>query len=400
MLIKRILISVEIPNFLPWNRFSAVACVVKSFAEVLHLNGYVIFINEYDFDTVVKNSDNINSSNPVIQNKAPVWYKYFPKRLREAVKDIVLIRGIKNQRRKIALIQKPDCIISWISYCSANGYHLSKKWNIPLISIYDNPLIEEYEFQFGFKPFLKNRIEKCEKLMIENSEKVIVYSASMASYLEYKYSCKIEFYFKQFLDTSKINYLSTVKPSGSIKLVFIGSFFNWHKIDLLINVFEKLYAKMPQSIQLLLVGDGPEKENIKKRVSETSCKNDIIFTGYMDKDGLNELLKETHIGIIPNALWFHAPVKLFQYAAAGLAIIACHTPTIEFIIKDYKSGFALFETEAQMLEKLEFMILDKVKRSEMANLAQKMVEENYNNHSYLTFFENILANLNTPLIIN
>jgi glycosyltransferase involved in cell wall biosynthesis len=383
---NRILISVESPFFIPWDKFSAVACVVRSFAETLHNNGYEVYINEYSYKSILANGQSIKGA-ATKKKQIPKWYRFFSKRIREGFKDILLIRQLARQFEVVSKIPRPDIIISWVSYGSANGFYLSKAWDVPLISIYDNPLCEEYKFQFGFNPFLFGKVERSEKLMLGNSKKVIVYSEEMAFHLKKKYDFPVNFSYNQFIDTSKINYLDVNKKKDPLQLVFIGSFLKWHRIESLLNVFEKLHAKH-QSIKLILIGDGPEKKNIEQLVSGLVCRNNVEFKGLMGKDELFDVLQQSHIGIIPYALWFHAPVKLFQYAAAGLAIVAYQTPTIDFIVKGYESSFALFNSDEQMLNQLEKIIDDQENLIlKMANQSQRLIKDKYNVSSYLSFFE-------------
>jgi hypothetical protein len=49
---KRVLISLEIPDLNPWNRFSAVACVIVSMGKVLKDGGFDVYINQYRFEDV------------------------------------------------------------------------------------------------------------------------------------------------------------------------------------------------------------------------------------------------------------------------------------------------------------------------------------------------------------
>jgi PEP-CTERM/exosortase A-associated glycosyltransferase len=59
---------------------------------------------------------------------------------------------------------------------------------------------------------------------------------------------------------------------------FIGSFYHYEGLDILINAFEKIYEKFPQTC-LLLVGDGFERQNLEGRASRSPARSAIVFTG-------------------------------------------------------------------------------------------------------------------------
>jgi len=60
--------------------------------------------------------------------------------------------------------------------------------------------------------------------------------------------------------------------------VFVGRIAEEKNIPFLINVTEKLIKEHP-NIKLVIIGDGPDKENYEKLVKEKKCEKNIIFTG-------------------------------------------------------------------------------------------------------------------------
>lgn len=59
---------------------------------------------------------------------------------------------------------------------------------------------------------------------------------------------------------------------------FIGSFYHYEGLDLLIAAFEKVHAQFPKT-RLLLVGDGFERKNLENRANQSPARSAIIFTG-------------------------------------------------------------------------------------------------------------------------
>src|SRR6476659_3840661 len=115
MHVKKILVIVESPAFDPLNRYSAVAAVIYSFANLLYENGYEVSINGESIDQLKEKEDAAVANVGV---RSPVYYRIFSKRIREAVKDLLLFRNLKSLHQRLASLPKPDIIISWISYGS------------------------------------------------------------------------------------------------------------------------------------------------------------------------------------------------------------------------------------------------------------------------------------------
>lgn len=65
---------------------------------------------------------------------------------------------------------------------------------------------------------------------------------------------------------------------GSTVLGFIGSFYEYEGLDLLIEALPKALAKVP-NLKVLLVGGGPHEAELKRLTAEAGLDNAIIFTG-------------------------------------------------------------------------------------------------------------------------
>jgi glycosyltransferase involved in cell wall biosynthesis len=381
---SRILITVILPDFNLMNRYSAVASVVYSFASLLKKDGFDVYINDLNIVDWESNDGNFN--------KYPAETKYrfasfFSKKLREFVKDVLAVIKIRNLKLKILKNPRPDLIISWITYRNSFGVDFSKIWNVPLVSIYDNPIAEEYLYLKGFYPILKFNVEYHEKRSVLGSNSLIVYSNAVKDYLDSKYSIKCKIYFKAFTDFKRMEPVENIKDYQSINFGYIGSFFNWHKLDDLIEAFQNI-SNRHSNCKLYLIGDGPEFERIKAKVNNTS----IILTGKKDGSELANLIKNIHVGIISNSLWFHAPVKFFQYSATKLVVLSKKTPTILELSCDHEC-FLFFDSKQELEQSMEYIINNSSKIDIWVKQSSDFIKDNYSENAYLDFFYEIFENI-------
>lgn len=72
--------------------------------------------------------------------------------------------------------------------------------------------------------------------------------------------------------------LEKYELQGKIVIGFIGSFYHYEGLDVLIAAFEKVYAQFPAT-RLLLVGDGFERKNLETRAQQSPVRSAIILTG-------------------------------------------------------------------------------------------------------------------------
>jgi len=84
--------------------------------------------------------------------------------------------------------------------------------------------------------------------------------------------------------------------NGDLVLGFIGSFFQFEGIDLLVALMSKLHHK---SVKMLLVGEGESYSNIKKMITAAGLTHKIILTGKVPSQQIMEFYSIIDIFIYP-----------------------------------------------------------------------------------------------------
>jgi glycosyltransferase involved in cell wall biosynthesis len=123
--------------------------------------------------------------------------------------------------------------------------------------------------------------------------------------------------------------------------MFVGGFWPWHGLDLLVESFREVVRKAPNA-QLVLVGDGPTKLELEARVAEYGIQENVTFTGSVEHTKIPALLNRADICVAPyprftSEFWM-SPMKLYEYMAAGKAIIASDAGMISEVIRDHVTG--------------------------------------------------------------
>ena len=101
-----------------------------------------------------------------------------------------------------------------------------------------------------------------------------------------------------------------------------GSFRGFHALDQLVDAAARL-----GSVTLLLVGDGPERPRIQALVDARGV--DARFTGMVSHHRVPALLAAMDVGVVlgrANEPFHYSPLKLAEYLAAGLPIVAPAAP--------------------------------------------------------------------------
>ena len=75
--------------------------------------------------------------------------------------------------------------------------------------------------------------------------------------------------------------------AGKLVLGFIGSFYAYEGLDLLLEAFPHISKALPDA-RLLIVGGGLEEENLKRQARELSMEDRVVFTGRVPHDQVEQ----------------------------------------------------------------------------------------------------------------
>ena len=131
---------------------------------------------------------------------------------------------------------------------------------------------------------------------------------------------------------------------GRFVIGFVGTFKRWHGVELLLSAFRELYRADP-SIHLLLVGEGPLRSQLEKEVQDAGLTKAVTFTGALAHEDIPQYLAAMDAAVAPYPAldnFYFSPLKLFEYMAAGRAVIASRVGQAAEVVVDGVTGL-LFE---------------------------------------------------------
>ena len=123
---------------------------------------------------------------------------------------------------------------------------------------------------------------------------------------------------------------------------FIGSFYSYEGIDLLIDAYAKVLRKR-NDVKLLLVGDGPEKNALHRKAIESNLNGKVIFTGKVPHEEIKKYYSAIDILVYPRKsirlTELVTPLKPLEAMAMGKVVVGSDVGGIKELITDNKDGF-------------------------------------------------------------
>lgn len=113
-------------------------------------------------------------------------------------------------------------------------------------------------------------------------------------------------------------------PNGVFTVGFLGSLKPWHGLTTLAEAFAQVHLQA-RDTRLLVVGDGPERDQLIAQLSARDLLDATHFTGAVDSGEVPGFLASMDIGVAPYSGrpdFYFSPMKLYEYMAAGLPVVA------------------------------------------------------------------------------
>jgi starch synthase len=135
-----------------------------------------------------------------------------------------------------------------------------------------------------------------------------------------------------------------VRLSVTTVAVFAGAFRSWHGAIHLVRAIDALRARGRKDIGAVFVGDGPELATVRAAANGIDT---ILITGALPHDRMPAVLASSDIGVAPFDLAAHAPLalgfywsplKIFEYMASGLPIVAPAVDRIPSLVENGREG--------------------------------------------------------------
>lgn len=124
---------------------------------------------------------------------------------------------------------------------------------------------------------------------------------------------------------------------------FVGTFFPWQALDLLLEVLKELRDE-GLDISVVLVGDGVMREAWESRAKQLGVSANVAFTGMVPWEEVPQTISgfdvaySGHVQMGKGGM-YHSPLKIYEYLAMGKPIVASAFADARMAVREGETGF-------------------------------------------------------------
>ena len=280
------------------------------------------------------------------------------------VRQLRILRA--GQVLALARTIRPDVIVEryynfggeGVGAARATGALMVLEVNAPIVDYAGSPK-QWLDRALIFQPMRRWRDWQCEAadLIVTPSASIVPATVPRENILEIEWGADTE----RFHPGAK-GALPFIQQSNMTKAVFAGAFRPWHGAIHLVDAIRTLRERGRADITAVMIGDGPELARVRQAADGV---DGITFTGAIAHDRMPACLAAADIGVAPFDVTAHAPLaldfywsplKIFEYMASGLPVVAPDIPRLRRIITNEREGLLYDAADpgglAQTLERL------------------------------------------------
>lgn len=144
-------------------------------------------------------------------------------------------------------------------------------------------------------------------------------------------------------------------PQEHKVILNLGRLGNEKNLNEVVKLFASALERKP-NLTLLIVGDGPARENLEKQARELGISEHVIFTGMVDPDDVQNYYQLGDVFVSASTSETQG-LTYIEAAANGLPLVCRRDPCLDGVIRSGENGYTYTSAE-EFLEEMDQVLED------------------------------------------
>jgi glycosyltransferase involved in cell wall biosynthesis len=286
-----------------------------------------------------------------------------------------------------------DLVYERYSLWSYAGMAYTRTSGIPGLLEVNAPLIEE---QAKHRILVDHaRAREVERRVYQDAAALIAVSEEVADYLDQHPAARGRIHVvPNGVNTERFRPgLPPLLPRDAAHFTvgFVGSLKSWHGLSILVAAFALLHQRHPHS-RMIVVGEGPERTRLARDLNDRGLSGACHLTGAVPPEDVPRMLACFDVAAAPYYQldgFYFSPLKVYEYMAAELPIVASDIGQLQQLIEHGVNGFLCSPGDvAALADALTMLLENREWRHRLGENARRTVQ---NDHTWMATVERILA---------
>ena len=239
---------------------------------------------------------------------------------------------------------RPDFVYERHAFGNAGGVWAANRLGVPIVLEVNSPLVDELSGTRGVSfPALARWLEA---FVLRRADLVVVVSEELRKFalsrggrggkvLAIPNAVDAEAFRpldgERRGDARRRLGLLTNGDGPGLVLGFSGFVREWHRLDL---VLACLGRPELADARLVVVGEGPGTPWLARRAAELGVGSRVLLAGGRRYEEMPNLLAAFDVALLPGTPAYASPLKLYEYLAAGLPVVAPDQENLREVLRD------------------------------------------------------------------
>lgn len=182
------------------------------------------------------------------------------------------------------------------------------------------------------------------------------------------------------------------KSPNEIYILYTGRLYSGKGLMDLVHSAKFIYELYPH-IKFVLVGDGPLKKYLMRKISDLNLENNFLFTGFLSRKDILKIYQNASIYVLPSYSEGF-PTTLLESMSCGIASISTDIGGCSELIESGKNGILVPPKKPEILSNVILNLLeDENLRYQLGKNAREHIMKNFDWEIIASKFEKIYENL-------
>jgi glycosyltransferase involved in cell wall biosynthesis len=161
-------------------------------------------------------------------------------------------------------------------------------------------------------------------------------------------------------------------------------------LDVLVRAAQRVHAAIPE-VRVLIVGDGPERDNLTRLVRELALEEVVLFTGH--RSDIGDVLAASDVVALSSA-FEGSPLALMESMGAGKPVVATRVGGVPEIARDGIDGLLVPPGDSDALAlALTTLLRDPDLRARLGAAGRERQRSEYDIHVMVQRLEHLYESL-------